>query len=178
MMQAQFNTWGIVQWKTLTWAEYKKFEDLMNLKGPMAVSNDIYRAVVVNGPSIHDATAGLVEFVAKSVFSGSAFSGSYNVLTTRLEENRDRLTNDFLLAAQAIIASIFHYTFEEMDLWDEDTFLLRLSQAEFVAGKPLPLGKVEVEADNKQPIPIDQNKPRKRELSDAQKLVIERSRGR
>jgi hypothetical protein len=172
--EANFTNWGIIRWKTINWAEYKKFQDSTNYKGPMAVVNDIYRACVISGPNYQDVTAGVAEFIAADVFKNNAFSGSYEVLIQKLENSRQELNDNFLLSARAIISSIFGYKFEEMDAWDEDTFMLRLAQAEFVAGKPVPINKEEVQP-SKSPTPINEHPDRlKKELSPAQRLVMDR----
>jgi hypothetical protein len=174
--EAQFQRWGIIQWKSLTWVEYKKFQESTNFKSPMAVSNDIYRACIITGPDVQTATAGVIEFVVKHVFQGSAFTGSYQILDEKINGARQKLNDNYLLSATAVISSIFGYKFEEIDAWDEDTFLIRLAQAEFVAGKPLNVGKDETITQEVQPTPINTKKPKK-ELTMAQQMVLDRTRG-
>jgi hypothetical protein len=176
MYQAQFEHWGLIQWKSLTWAEYKKFQNSSNFKSPMAVSNDIYRACIIKGPDVQAATAGVIEFVVKHVFNSSAFTGAFSVLDTKIAQARTDLQNDYLISARAIIASIFGYKFEEIDTWDEATFLTRLVQAEFVAGKPLNMTSSDAEAIPEQVTPINTKKPKK-ELTMAQQMVLDRTRG-
>jgi hypothetical protein len=179
--EAQFSNWGLIRWKELTWAEHKKFQDSLSYKSPMAVVNDIYRAVVIIGPNYQEITAGIAEFIANQVFGLSAFTGDFNTLDIKLNQARQTLDDNFLLSAQAVISGIFGYKFEEINLWDEETFLLRLAQAEFVAGKPLQMGRqVEEEQDqNQNQIVKNSNQQKeKRELSKAQRMVIDRMNGK
>lgn len=187
MFQAQWKSWGTVKWRSLSWAEFKKFEQQAGYTCPMGVANDIYRAVVLLGPDIEEATAGLIEFIVSHIFSKSSFTGNADILEVKLKEKRLALENDYLISAKAVIASMFNYKFEEIDQWDEDKFLEILTQAEFVAGKQLPVGRPEppkvIKHDRKGPLDKDipeeaKNKVQKRPVTPAQQAVLDRMNGR
>lgn len=177
--QAQWKTWGWIRWRGLSWAEHKRFEQQMVYKSPIETANAIYRACVISGPKIEesDITPGVIITIANTVFNNSAFSGEFNTLSYKLNQAREIVSNDFLLAARAIIAGLFKYTFEDIDSWDEETFLLRLAQAEFVAGKPLQLASADDSTKEKRQKQDESTNRKVVSLSDAQKKVITRVNG-
>ena len=134
--------------RPLTWAEYRRFEQEALYRPEMSVYCDIYRAAVLQGPALGvlqapsatDASAGLVEFVGRTLFDESVFSGRYADVKQALEIKRTALQSNYLLAARAVIGSLFHKTDEEMDAWDADTFFDYVARAEFISGRPFEPG--------------------------------------
>jgi hypothetical protein len=98
----------------------------------------------------------------------SPFSGSFQNLSLPLEESRNKIRSNYLLSAQAFIASVFKIPFEDMNDWDADTLLTRLAQAEFVSGVPLNPVDPKTKKTNKKA-------PRPSKLTETQRKVMERS---
>lgn len=166
-----------VVWKGLSWAEYRTFSRRLQAESPIEVYIDLYRALVVEGPDVGEAPAGVVEFVAKSMLETNPFGGQFPDIQHALTVRRD--AQDYLQNAKALVAGIFRYTFEEIDTWDADTFFDRVAKAEFLAGKTLdPENPAEVAAaleakrSGKQPPQRRKKKP----LTEAQQMVLDRVR--
>lgn len=166
---AQWPSGRSVKWRSLTWAEFKKYESLLLYNRPVDVYCDIYRTVVLEGPLLEDdptsvAPAGIVEWVAKSLINNNPFGGSYEEVCYALDLKRGELKANYLLAAKAVIASIFRYTMEEIDQWDAEDFFERLAQAEYVTGRSLNPGNPERKT---------KTRTHKKQLTSAQEQVIE-----
>lgn len=132
---------------------------------------DLYRALLIEGPSVEEAPAGIVEYVSKSMLETNPFGGKYEDVKHAL--NAKRQSQDYLENAKALIAGLFRYTFEEIDTWDVDTFFDRLAKAEFLSGKKLePEDPNKAEAEAKQP--PGQQPRKKKPMTEGQKLSWER----
>jgi hypothetical protein len=142
----------------------------------MEVYIDLYRALVIEGPSAEFIKAGPVEFIGKSMLELNPFNGHYPDVKRVLEVKRAELGNSYLEGCKAILASLFHYTFEEIDTWDAETFFERVAKAEFVVNKPIePQDPTPVVDKNKGAAPKAPPRP-KRQLTPAQEMVMERKR--
>jgi hypothetical protein len=180
-MQAFFATWPSgrkAKWRSLTWAEYKRFEHQLTYDSPACVYADVYGTVLIEGPPldgdpVFQAPAGLVEWIAKAMLN-NPFSGEYERLKPALDMKRAELSASYLESAKAIVAGIFRYTFEEIEQWDAEMFFERLAAAEFVSGRKLEPG--DPRKRQKKPGPNDPKKERlpKKELTLAQQRVIDR----
>lgn len=157
-----------VRWRALTWAEYRQFKQRALLR-PIGVDSDIYRAVLLDGPPVERCPAGIASYIAKHALAGNPFSGRYEDVAQALVAKREALERNYLLSAKAMVAHLFHVSFEEIDKWDADVFFTRLAQAEFIAGKQLQ------PADPKAAKSQDPNQKRpKRPLTAAQSMVVNR----
>jgi hypothetical protein len=172
-----------VKWRSLTWAEFKKFDRQLDYDCPASVYCDVYRAVVLDGPPldgdpVYQAPAGLVEWIARALLDSNPFNGEYKDVKRALEMKRVELKSSWLNSAKSIIAGIFRYTFEEIEQWDAEMFFERLASAEFVSGRKLEPGdpdKLDAQHPGKKPgHPEGPPKPAKRELSPAQQKVVNR----
>lgn len=185
-MQVFFARWPSgrkVKWRSLTWAEFKKFDRQLDYDCPASVYCDVYRAVVLDGPPldgdpVYQAPAGLVEWIARALLDSNPFNGEYKDVKRALEMKRVELKSSWLNSAKSIIAGIFRYTFEEIEQWDAEMFFERLASAEFVSGRKLEPGdpdKLDAQHHGEKPgHPEGPPKPAKRELSPAQQKVVNR----
>lgn len=170
-----------VSWRAITWAEYRQFTQSMTHKLPMEVYIDLYRAVLLEGPDITEAPAGVVEFVGKAMLARNPFGGQFDDIKHAVDLKRN--SQDFLENAKTLIAGLFRYTFEEIDQWDADTFFDRYAKAEFLSGKqldpvkmPTPEELAAAAAAKKRP--KERPKPPKKEMTEGQKLAWERVQAR
>ena len=185
-MQIFFARWPSgrkVKWRSLTWAEFKKFDRQLDYDCPASVYCDVYRAVLLDGPPldgnpVYQAPAGLVEWIARALLDSNPFNGEYKDVKRALDMKRVELKSSWLNSAKSIIAGIFRYTFEEIETWDAEMFFERLAYAEFVCGRKLEPGdpdKPDVQHPGKKTgHPEGPPKPAKRELSPAQQKVVNR----
>jgi hypothetical protein len=166
-----------VSWRAISWAEYRQFAQSMEHKLPMEVYIDLYRAVLLDGPDITEAPAGIVEFVGKAMLERNPFGGSYDDIKNAVDAKRN--TQDFLENAKTLIAGLFRYTFEEIDTWDADTFFDRYAKAEFLSGKQLDPVKMPTPEELAAAIeakkhPQKRPRPPKKEMTAGQKLAWDR----
>lgn len=154
-----------VVWRPLSWGEYQKMNSLSSSKEENAV--ELYKLCRISGPATEKVTAGIVSWIYNYEMKGSFFSGDFQKVVNALHKNREWLSTNYIHAAQALIGHVFHTPFEEMKNWDEDTFLHRLVQAEFISGKPL-------DPVNNSVKEVSSNKRQKKQLTEAQRLAIER----
>ena len=170
---AQWPSGRWVKFRSLTWAEYREFEPrLRNPDLAAGVFLDIYRRVFLSGEDWRTATAGMVEYVGRVLTAQNPFNGRYTDVARALELKRVEFKQDYLQAAKAVIASIFRYSFEEIDRWDPETFFERLAQAEYITGR-----KIEpVDPNKKKKTKPGEEKPQRhsKPLSDAQRMVLDR----
>lgn len=164
-------TWpgGIsVTFRSLTWGEFRKAQSLLGPPAEKAL--EVYKLIVVDGPGVDRIPAGIMLWVYQTELTKSPFAGSFQALSLPLQKYREKVTGNYLLSAQAMIASVFKVPFLEMDSWDSDTFFTRLAQAEFVSG--VPLNPVDPSA----PVGKDGKPLRKlkQSLTGAQQLAVER----
>jgi hypothetical protein len=171
--QAQWESGRVAKWRSLTWAEYKQFEHQLTYDCPASVHCDVYRAVLIEGPSLDEgpelyrAPAGLVEFVARSLLDNNPFNGQYQDVKRAVDMKRQERRQDYLQTCKAVIAGIFRYTFEEMDKWDAEKFFEMVAAAEFVSGRKLEPGDPEAPKGGKR-------QAQKRPLTEGQRQVIDR----
>ncbi|MGD0042089.1 MAG: hypothetical protein ABSE84_17080 [Isosphaeraceae bacterium] len=164
-----------VRWRGLTWTEFRQFTQQMAYSSPIEVYIDLYRAVLLDGPDVLSAPAGIVDYVGRTMLETNPFNGEYLNIKHALDVKRS--TQSYLDHARALVAGIFRYTFEEIDTWDVDTFFDRVAKAEFIAGKAIepedPVAAAKAAADAKDPT---KPKPRrqKRPMTEAQKVAWER----
>lgn len=158
--------------------EYQQFMKRLDYEPEMRVYCDLYQLVVdpSESPALDKATAGVVDFLGRTLLKESAFSSNPDRIKKTLTLKRKQLEENYFEICKAIIAGIFRYTFEEIEGWDEETFFDRLAKAEMVSGVPLdvhPLGAAEDPA-NTQSHP---NAPKKdkRPLTKAQQMVLQRT---
>ena len=172
-----------VKFRSLTWAEFKRFDQRLQYECPMGIYCDVYRAVLLEGPPldgdpVYQAPAGLVEWIARSLLDSNPFNGEYKDVKRALDMKRVELKSSWLNSAKSIIAGIFRYTFEEIESWDAEMFFERLAYAEFVCGRKLEPGdpdKPDAQHPGKKPgHPEGPPKPAKRELNPAQQKVVNR----
>ena len=172
-----------VKFRSLTWAEFKKFDRQLQYDCPASVYCDVYRAVLLDGPPldgdpVYQAPAGLVEWIARALLDSNPFNGEYKDVKRALDMKRVELKSSWLNSAKSIIAGIFRYTFEEIEPWDAEMFFERLAYAEFVCGRKLEPGdpdKPDAQHPGKKPgHPEGPPKPAKRELNPAQQKVVNR----
>ncbi len=164
-----------VRWRGLSWGEYRRFSERLAIESPIGVYIDLYRAVLIEGPMVEDAPAGIVEFVAKTMLETNPFNGQYKDIAHALQAKRS--AQNYLDHAKALVAGLFRYTFEEIDTWDADTFFDRVAKAEFLAGRPIDPIDPEEAAREAQAARTSQARPPqvpKKPLTDAQKLVLQR----
>ncbi len=127
-----------VRWRGLTLAEHEKFVGYLLSGMPAAqVHLEVYDAVLVSGPIPEEVPAGIVLWIGRQLLDQSALTGRLDLVKARLAQKRQLVQNSYLLAVKGYLSSLFHYRFEDMDSWDEDTFFERVAQAEFVLGRPL-----------------------------------------
>jgi hypothetical protein len=161
-----------VRWRSLGWGEFRHFRMLLQ-QGGGGVSIEIYKSVLLDGPAIEAAPAGVVVFIAQHVMQNNPFSGDYKALAAGLVDGRSEVKSRYLLTARALVSHIFNYSFEDIDKWDSDIFMRRLAMAEFITGKPL--DPVNPEDKDKKAA----NKlPKIRPLTPGQAAVIDRVRNR
>jgi hypothetical protein len=164
-----------VQWRNLTWKEYKTFKyryDRSIFSKPMDIAMDIYKQVYINGPHPTYVPAGIPLFICTQQMQNNPFSGRYEDLAPALRLARNVVANDYLLSAKAMIAVTLNYKPEEMDNWDPNTFFERLAQAEIATGKNFELVDPRATTTNAPPQTI------KKPLTTAQQKAIERTKER
>jgi len=173
---AQWPSGRWVKFRSLTWAEYRQFEPrLRNRDLAAGVYMDIYRKVFLAGEQPARATAGMVDYVGSVLTEQNPFNGRFDDVARALDMKRAEFKSDYLQAARAVIASIFHYSFEEIDKWDPETFFERLVQAEYITGRKLQ----PIDPNAKKRKPGEQKPPRlTRQMTDAQQMVLERVEAR
>ena len=92
-MQIFFARWPSgrkVKWRSLTWAEFKKFDRQLDYDCPASVYCDVYRAVLLDGPPldgdpVYQAPAGLVEWIARALLDSNPFNGEYKDVKRALD---------------------------------------------------------------------------------------------
>jgi len=137
--------------------EYLKYSRMLELKPEMEVYCDLYKEVVDldECPSIDIATAGVVDFLGRTLLRNSAFSGDAGLIAVMLAKRREALRTDYFEQAKAIMAGLFRYTLEELDNLDEECFFDLLAKAELLSGEqfdPTPMG-AQKDADSKKDAP-------------------------
>ncbi len=128
-----------IEFRDLTWKEYDTIcrgVDPKNIDPQTAI--DVYKTCVLDGPDLRLVTAGIVMFVAKHQIQGNPFAGDFNSINDTLEIARDYVGSNYLVAAQAIISSVFKYPIEDIKDFTAEKFFLRLAQAEVLFGKVSP----------------------------------------
>jgi len=124
-----------VVWRSLAWGEFRELHALNVTPAERALL--VYQACVIEGPPPETLPAGIMMWICMDELENTPFSGSFQNLSLPLEESRAKVRGNYLLSAQAFIASVFKIPFGDMDDWDANTLLTRLAQAEFVSGVPL-----------------------------------------
>jgi hypothetical protein len=124
-----------VVWKAITWGEYRRIRALP--EPPAVKAMAVYSFCRVEGPQPNEVIAGIMMWISQYELENSPFAGSFTALSLPLEQARAKVANTYLLSAQAFIASVLKVPFDKMEEWDADTLLIRLAQAELIAGVPL-----------------------------------------
>lgn len=146
MFKAEWESGRQVSWRSLSWKEYKRFEAQLRYESAAKVYLDVYATALVEGPpayeanAVYAAPAGLVEWVGKFLLENDPFGGQYQSVRYALDLKRRELQSNYLATARAIVAAIFHYSFEEIDTWDSETFFERVAAAEAVSGHKIEPG--------------------------------------
>jgi hypothetical protein len=163
-----------VVFRSLSWAEFQKYEHELQYRRPMEVYLDIYRAVVLQGPSDRDVTGGIVEYIGRAMVDHNPFNGKYEDIKRALELKRGALQGNYLVAAQAVISSLFQIPVETIATWDSEKFFEYVAMAEFVSGRKLEPGDPTPKTNRpKQPRPSSIAP-----LSERHQLTLERVRER
>lgn len=139
----------------------------------MVVYCDLYQLVANHddNPTLDKITAGIVDFLGRTLLKNNPYSGDIEAMKKALEVQREALQVDYIDACKAVIAGVFRYTFEEIDEWDSETFFSRLAKAELISGEDLgPKPVAKEEPSQTKPIP----KVPKRPLTPTQARVLER----
>lgn len=152
--------------------EYREFASRLRYEPEMVVYSDLYRIVAdyPENPDIKHVSAGIVYFLGNRLIRDSVFNSDWNAITKTLAEHRDRLNVSYFEQCKAVIASIFDYTFEEIDSWDDYTFFDRLAKAELIVGKDLNPQPLDTSPRKKDATEKRQKKP----LTEGQKIALER----
>jgi hypothetical protein len=168
-----------VKWRSLSWKEFDYYQNLLTYLPPAEVYCQVYKLVLIEGPKldghpVHRATAGIVDWIARSLLEHNPFNGLYEDVKRAYDIKKKEL--NYLSEVKAIIASIFRYTFEEIESWDAETLYERIVAAEFVTGKslepPMPESmKKEKGVQGKQ---IREPVKLQKQISNAQQLVRDR----
>lgn len=187
-----------VTFRSLTWAEFQTFERALRHRSPADVYLSVYRAVVLEGPPEADLTAGIVEFVGRTLTDHNPFNGKYEDVKRALDLKRGELRQDYLVAAKAVIASLFQVSLAEINSWDAEQFFEYVAMAEFVSGRKLEPGEPARPAATRPPssLPVPERQPQtqplergrdrdqpteaprlRRPLTAAQQIVVDRVRG-
>jgi hypothetical protein len=173
---AAWKSGASVRWRGVSGSEYRQFTQNLSYQSPLEVYIDLYRAVLLDGPDVEEAPAGIVEFIGKSMLETNPFSGRYDYIKFALDSSRQNQT--YMEHGKALIAGLFRYTFEEIDSWDADTFFDRLAKAEFIAGKQLepedPKAAEAAAASAKNPRGQPPPRRPKKPLTAGQQLALER----
>lgn len=185
--------------RSLSWAEHRRFMSARQDYPEMLVYTDVYRTAVLEGPPADTATAGLVAFIGDTLLEQSPYSGAFPLVQQALAIKRTELQGNYLKAARAVVGSLFQKSDVEMDAWDAETFFDYVARAEFVSGrkldpadptakKPEPKGKAkrplpqqgiveqQVTATREPGPPPEDPAPRltRRPLTPAQQIVVDR----
>ena len=124
-----------VRWRDLTWKEYQQFTGARRI--PAVLYSEIYEKVLVEGPSLALVPAGIVEWIGRQQFDQNPFSWKYPPIRASIDQSRAKVQSSWLTIARAVVASVFHYSFEEIDEWPSELFFERVAQAELLTGSPL-----------------------------------------
>jgi hypothetical protein len=162
-----------VVFRSLTWAEFQKYEHELHYRRPMEVYLDIYRAVVLRGPIDRDVTGGIVEYIGRAMVEHNPFNGKYEDIKRALDLKRGALQGNYLVAAQAVISSLFQIPIETIATWDSEQFFEYVAMAEFVSGRKLEPGDPTPKTKRPKSRPTAPTP-----LSERQQLTLERVRER
>jgi len=124
----------VVAWRQLSWKEYNSFRFRTK---DLALYADIYDKCLVKGPPLAEVPAGIAFFIGKQEIENCPFSGEFASISKNLQKARARVGGSWLLSAQAVIASVLHYSLDDVTTWPADVFFERLAQAEQLTGTPL-----------------------------------------
>lgn len=150
-----------VEWRNLTWGEFRTFQQRYNerrFESPMDIFNDVYRTVLIDGPELKYASAGIVDWIGRQQLETNPFSGEPKLLIEAQGLGRAIVNSSELHYARGVVAAVLHYKLEEIDQWDPTMFFTRLALAEQVLGKPIPLVRQDPDAKPK-PKPKQKGKP-------------------
>lgn len=132
---------GAVYFSLLPWKDYKTYREISKISpGDIPdLEEEIFKQAVIHTSytdEYKEAHAGIITLVSRTIMklSGSSSIGDYNL---SLELARRRLTEDADKGIMALIASIFHYTPQQIEqlTWQEISLLL--AQSELITGNPL-----------------------------------------
>ncbi|TSA39523.1 hypothetical protein D4R30_00935 [archaeon] len=163
-----------VTFRSLSWAEFQKYEQALQYRSPAGVYLDVYRAVVLTGPRERDVTAGIVEYVGRTLLDHNPFNGNYADVKRAIDLKRDELQRDYLVAASAVIASLFQVSVEDIRTWDSEKFFEYVAMAEFVSGRKLEPGDPAAKTKTSKPARPSSKAP----LTERQQVTLDRVRER
>lgn len=164
-----------ILWRNLTWSEHRKLEALPVTR--VARSLEAYRLSLVDGPSLTEVPFGIAYWIGHNELENSPFSGNYKPLVQALDSARAWLQNDYLNAAQAVVAWTFRYLPEEIEHWPPEKLFRRLAQAEFIFNRPMDPADPGAKPKTDEEVKRDQRKTvKKSEQLDRLQRVLERRR--
>ena len=124
-----------IVWRSLSWKEFKQFNS--RATHPAERYLEIYKTCILEGPPPNKVGFGIVRWLGIREFDESPFTGHLPRVTAAVNISRDQLAKDYFAACSAVIASVLHMSFDEIEKLDADGFFTRVAQAEFIVGKPL-----------------------------------------
>ena len=135
-----------ITWRSLNWREFKSLNSRAFL--PAELYLEIYKLCILEGPPSEEAPFGIVYWLGNKEFDQNPFIGRLDQVKVAVNEKRAWVSKNYFAACSAVLASVLHMSFKEIEELDADEFFSRIAQAEFLVGKPLD--------------PVDPNKPIKK----------------
>ena len=124
-----------VRFRTLTWKEFQHFNSLPLSKPARNLA--VYKACLISGPPPDQVPAGVVAWIGCEQIDQSPFGSQFKILNQYLQLGRNWLGSSYMHQAQALVAGTLHYTVEQVEAMDAETFFKRLAAAEMLVGKRL-----------------------------------------
>jgi len=138
LWEARWPSGARVCWRPVTLGQYQRYRARLEAGEHRAIVYfDLYQELVVRGPAPEHVPAGIVFWIGRREIEENPFSCRIDLVRKALSAHRERVSKNYLLACQAILASVFRCSFEEMSRWTSETFFERVAQAELVLGKTL-----------------------------------------
>ena len=138
-----------VRFRTLTWKEFQHFSTLPLSKPARNLA--VYQACLLSGPPPDQVPAGVVAWIGCEQIDQSPFGCKFKILNQYLQLGRNWLGSSYIHQAQALVAGTLHYTPEQVESMDAETFFKRLAAAELLVGKRLdPADPAKTEKERKE----------------------------
>lgn len=119
---------------------------------------DLYRELLVDGPTPDTAAAGIVQFVGEFCLEQSGFVPKRENFNQSLYYARAAVNASPVKSVLPVLAATLHCSFSEMEKWDEATLFERIAQAEVILGKSLEVPDPALEkqkAQRQNPNPVE-----------------------